>query len=1167
MATLEVHDGRGRVEHITISRGNPALIGSDPKCDVVINDSRVKAFHGRLRWKSDHFKVEATPEARFLDVNGRKVVSASFRQGDAIQLGGYKLLLLSEDDAPVERRGAAAVQTKRATSAGGQNLDWLREMEVEAPSLEESSKRRRGRRAAVARTEPIEATADAVGKEALADELEIIEPPRPAKTSGLKGALKKLGTGAAPGSERLVSSPLILGLLVILGILLLAGYSLWQVVRKHQADRQYLIAMQTYDERDYQTAIALFDTFLETNPHDLRAGKVAVLRELANVRRFTSPGGNAWPTAIEAANQMLEKVSGEAEYPDSRMDLAAEVLKATEGLAENARASADAAVLAEAQQALALHEKIAAQAAKTLREKAKVPEKLAAAETAVVKARVRRESLDAMKKAVAEAKPETVFDGRDALVARYPDLADDADVTEQLEAASELVRKAASYDASTRPAETEPHPDPLGPPVSIVLRQAPPGATAEKATPDGPLIYALAQGFAYALDGSVGAPLWHVPVGLTSPYPPIAVAGDPPSILVFDARFNDLVRLEGRTGKLIWRQSLGETVHAPPLVLGNQVVQVLPSGKLLFIALGSGELRGTLDLGRPLSGSPAADEAGQHFYLTADRDCVFVVSREPVECVSAVYCGHKAGSVRAAPARLANYLIVPQNDELWQGRWSVFRIESGGERLRRLQTASVPGWTWQTPASQGAVVWSLTDRNAITSFTMGPDDAAEPLTTLASTVADQRPSGPAFARARGDRELWISAVRIGRFDLDAERGSLTPNWTIERVGPAAGPIQTAGRLAVFTHQWEEGPGTSLWGVDPASGKVVWKTVVGAAWPLSPSPSPDGQELTTLATDGPRSVLTANLLRDGGFLEQPLRRPGYFHLPPGPLRRLEREGLTILVPAPEADHLLVREGATGDFRRIDLPAPLGAAPVFWGDDLFAPGLDGRAYLIDPATGAPRAEPYVPTFEATKSTRWLAPIFLASGSVVLADTSGKVRRLARLTEPRLRLAEVGEPVDLMSTIEADPAPTTDAVVVSTSDGRVRSLAARDLSPLGAWNLEIPRAFGPATIEEKHVLLVDKGGGIFLFGPDGSRVWVADLGDAPPAGQPIVKDGAIWLLSRDGVLQKRALADGSPLDRVDLISLPAGGLWSVGSYVVVAAAPGSVRLVRQEAPSAAP
>src|SRR5690348_8999911 len=51
MAMIEVHDGRGRVEFVTISRDVAATFGSDPKCDVVIDDPRALPFHGRIRWR------------------------------------------------------------------------------------------------------------------------------------------------------------------------------------------------------------------------------------------------------------------------------------------------------------------------------------------------------------------------------------------------------------------------------------------------------------------------------------------------------------------------------------------------------------------------------------------------------------------------------------------------------------------------------------------------------------------------------------------------------------------------------------------------------------------------------------------------------------------------------------------------------------------------------------------------------------------------------------------------------------------------------------------------------------------------------------------------------------------------------------------------------------
>ena len=74
MATLEVHHGRNRVERVTISRDHPILFGSSPKCDIVIDGPGVVPYHGRLRWKSSgYYKVDASTEGEFVELNGRKV--------------------------------------------------------------------------------------------------------------------------------------------------------------------------------------------------------------------------------------------------------------------------------------------------------------------------------------------------------------------------------------------------------------------------------------------------------------------------------------------------------------------------------------------------------------------------------------------------------------------------------------------------------------------------------------------------------------------------------------------------------------------------------------------------------------------------------------------------------------------------------------------------------------------------------------------------------------------------------------------------------------------------------------------------------------------------------------------------------------------------------------
>ena len=198
-----------------------------------------------------------------------------------------------------------------------------------------------------------------------------------------------------------------------------------------------------------------------------------------------------------------------------------------------------------------------------------------------------------------------------------------------------------------------------------------------------------------------GAPLWQVPVGLSSPFPPLAIAGGEPSALVFDARHDELVRLDARTGALVWRQALGEPIADPPLVLGNQVIQATKRGKLLLIDLPSGEVRGTLDLRLPLTRTPVGDESGEFLYVLAESDCLFVLKRDPLACAAVEYLGHAAGSLPCAPARIGRFLIVPENHAQASSRWRVFVTDEEGAGMTPVQQVDVPGWTWGTPAASG----------------------------------------------------------------------------------------------------------------------------------------------------------------------------------------------------------------------------------------------------------------------------------------------------------------------------------------------------------------------------------------------------------------------------------------------------------------------------------
>jgi outer membrane protein assembly factor BamB len=656
-------------------------------------------------------------------------------------------------------------------------------------------------------------------------------------------------------------------------------------------------------------------------------------------------------------------------------------------------------------------------------------------------------------------------------------------------------------------------------------------------------------------DGATGAPLWHLPLGLASPFVPQAVAGDATAI-AFDARSNDLVRLDAKSGALKWRLALGEPIVDAPLVLGNQLAQALPSGKLALIGLESGELETTINLGRPLARSPVHDEAGEHLYLLGRQDCLFVLARDPLSCIAVVYLGHADGSIGCAPARLGRFLLIAENDSLYDSRLHVLVLDEDGAKARAVQDVAVSGWTWQAPTSSGPVVWAIGDKGGYEAFSVGDYASKTPLRAVARLTADATSSGPAFALARSERELWVASGHSGRFELNLERGAIEPKTPIVQPGPALAPIQAAGNLLVMTFQDRETGGVALWGIDSESGLVAWKTILGAPWTTSPEPSPDAESLAVVARDGGEAKLPVEQIARGGFSQQTVPRPGEFALASGVRVRLDAGGKSIaaLAPAQHANFLWVQDPAKpGAWQKTVLPTDLAAEPLAWGDAVLVPGADARAYLIDPLSGRTRAEPFVPKFDRDLQGTWCAPALIDRDTVVLADDVGRVYRIGLKTSPAPRLLEEAE-ATLRERITAGPVSTGGAVVLVTADRRVRALAGRDLSPLGSWELEAALA-GPLVAQDGMCFATDRAGGVLAFNSDGKRVWSIKLG-AEAVGVPVVRDQSIWFLTTDGALEIRERAGGGPRDRMALGILPTAGLIAAGNRMLVPAGAGTIR-----------
>lgn len=1165
MATLEVHDAHGRVRFIDVDLDHPILFGTSPTCDVELEGEGVLPVHGRIRWGGKRLKVDASPDAEFLVVNGRRIVTSGLRQGDELVIGSCRIFVLRigedeaipprarskhkrrpDDEATVVLQGAPGRSSATGRSPVAppspafEDDDLFKALEIETPDRDEPE------------GEPIESGRSQRKKPKR-------EPGEGWLGRRLKRWRKELQAEAAPGREVVATSPVVLGLVVLLALLVGMGFWLHSIIKKTVASTTYNRAVSLMEDGDYATAIRDFDAFLTANPADARANKARVLRALSNVRQYITLSGATWSRALETAREMADTVGDLPEFRDEKTELAELVIRIGEGLADRAKRNVDPKSLAEAESAIPLHARIAGEPAPAFLTRSRLPDLLSEARAAVQKSKVRAETLAAMDAAIAQADASRVYKSRDSLIQRYADLRTDAEILKRMIQANDLMRKAARVDLEKRPAETTERPESLGPITSFVLRST---AEPPSASPSADAIgFALADGIAYAIDGGSGAPIWQAAVGLSSPFTPRAVPGDL-SVLMVDAHHNDLVRRDARSGKLIWRLDLGEPVDAPPMVLGDRVVQTLPSGKVVFVSLETGELQATVDLGFPVTQTPVGDESGRFVYVLGNRDCLFVLTRDPIGCEAVEYLGHGEGSILCPPVRMGRFLIVAENNRPRDGRWRVLVLDDDGAKPRAVQELPVAGWTWDSPPTSGSIVWAIGDRGGIEAFAAGDYASASPLRSLAKLNPDVEASGPAFAIAPTEREVWIAAGRAGRFDLDAERGEIKGRSTLGRLGVAAAPIQTSSNRVILSFLDDETGGVSLRGIDPSGGPILWETVLGAAWPTLPAAVNDGEALAVIDTTGRRLRASRTELGEGGFITSRLPGPGEPRIPEGRLLTVERDGspTALIAPPPGSDAIWVEDPkAEGHWRRVGLPSPLAATPLPWASGLFTPGEDGRAYLIDPASGTSLAEPLVPEFDREHHGRWLAPCLISDGSTFLVDDAGKVRRIG-LTEAPARRLTIEAETALDQPIIADPAATESALILTTADGRVRSLSARDLAPIGAWDLDAPIVGSPRAVEGRVVVL-DASGGATLLDRDGRRAWTAKL-DAKTIGDPLIVGETLWFLDQNGQARGLSVDHGKEIASINLGAFPAGGLIAAGPDIYAPTGRGAVQRLSLDA-----
>ncbi|HTI50997.1 MAG TPA: FHA domain-containing protein, partial [Planctomycetaceae bacterium] len=601
MPVLEIRRRSGKPEFRELSKQTPLLVGRLGSNDIQIDADGVAPVHCRISWKRGNFEVAAVT-AEGVEWNGAAVQQAMLSPGDVLRVGPVEIAMqaasapakeppippkppreahpqregplaemntseialrpVTEDDLPVRSFQLSADLSHEKDAPLGQP--------VPATGASPQASRRDKAVAGMSRVAdlPVNPKELAVAKilgEDLHEEARDSTPPVPGKA--LRDFRdKSRGAKRRPGEQETLRSPLVLGLGIGTLLLLLAAVSIWFVLDREAAQREYDSANALLQSGQYIPAIEAFEEFLRSRPRHRLVSDARLAIATARVEQPISGGVPAWDAGLEALDGFITAYREAPAFQDVESPVRKFVIASADrialGAAEGARTSRKRALLAYSAQGaklLELYSPAETPPTERLREIAKA---VRAAETAILQQETFDKVVRKMDEALAAEKPLAALADYRRLLDRYPNAAEYRPLNERLKKTFDLERTRAVRDESRREALREDRPRPLAnAPLTLARRVR----TRSDVASVGGVVFVTTDDCVYGVDMTTGEPLWKRIIGLDAPFVPAAVSAGVPAVLLYDTRHRELLLLQQRTGALLWRLMLEDPPRREPL--------------------------------------------------------------------------------------------------------------------------------------------------------------------------------------------------------------------------------------------------------------------------------------------------------------------------------------------------------------------------------------------------------------------------------------------------------------------------------------------------------------------------------------------------------------------------------------------------------------------------
>ena len=903
-------------------------------------------------------------------------------------------------------------------------------------------------------------------------------------------------------------------------LLVMIGAALYFFLSRETGDELFQAAQDDYASQSYSHAVSKYDKYLEKFPKHTSVSMARVRRGLALMRKNVERGNN-WQRSLSSAKEILPQIKGEPAFKDVRAELSGILPEIYEGFVTEAEATNS---IEEKEQLLAMAEVARAlvndsEYMPTSQRKSQQGKIDAVGEmVALIRREIKRErqlgqAISAIDVAIEQGDTRSAFQARSELLGEYPGLRSDSRLRDVVLRIMGKQVELVQTGSDEIPSVGEDH---VIAGVQKVILSDTRGEPASGV--EGQVVTALVEGALYVLDASTGQVLWRRWLGYESRLHPRIVDGD---VLVMDARHQELLKLDGQTGKLGWLLPVDD-VTAAPIDDGLRVYLSETSGRVLVIEAGTGASRQQVKLPQSLTTSATLDVSDGVIYQLADHSSLYVLERETLACQQVLYVGHQPGTVTVPPVLAGGIMFIAQNDGVDYALWKAYALDREKGVLQPLgEPVRLDGHVVVPPLVFGERLLVATDRGAVYVFEVDTASADQAVRLVAEKVGTAKQPLTGFPLVDG-QSVYLGQSSLLRLDVQAARGKLVRKWIVDDGDVQLAPLQKHGEF-LYQVRRHRRSGATLVAATPlaadARDEHIWETEIATSPAIEPFMNRRTRRVVVLSSNGKAWEIGTSEFRDGhsGTAVElaGARRSTTWSQPV----RLA-SGTRVLSPTEPDNRVLVYDPTDGGKGLVTLSLDVGQQGTSWtmgavGDELLIAFNAGSVYMLDRERGRQSLLPFQPPVVSGQTTSWLRPTAIDDERrrFAIAHSAGKMYLVSQQSDPD-HLAAVAE-IDIPLGWTGNMAVAGDSVYVVDNSGATQKLvsfSASDLTEQQTFEMDGNAVWGPEVVGRVVLLATDRNR-LYCLGAGNQLEWEVELGHGPLVGRPLVTGNEFVMASATG------------------------------------------------------